>query len=157
MTNYMYISNELKKYFNRIGKTQNDIADIMGVSQQTVSAYLNGRPFGKRAAQRWSDQFGLQYNWLLTGAGAMLKDQMDSAIEEKKSPPVADNDIMIRLLNAMEQKDETIRRKDEVIREKEAEIKELRDQMEKYRTTLEQLRLAIVRGDDEIIKKEIAV
>lgn len=157
MTNYTYISNELKKYFNRIGKTQNEIADIMGVSQQTISAYLNGRPFGKRAAKRWSNQFGLQYNWLLTGAGAMFQNQIDSAIEEKKHPPVADNDIMGRLLNAMEQKDEIIRGKDEVIREKDAEIKELRDQMEKYRTTLEQLRLAIVRGDDEMIKKEIAI
>lgn len=76
MTDYKYIGERLKEYFGNIGLTQSEIAAKLGVSQQAVGAYLNGQPFGKKVAQKWSDLFKIQYNWLLTGEGAMLKESV---------------------------------------------------------------------------------
>lgn len=76
MTDYKYIGERLKEYFGNIGLTQSEIAAKLGVSQQAVGAYLNGQPFGKKVAQKWSELFKIQYNWLLTGEGAMLKESV---------------------------------------------------------------------------------
>lgn len=76
MTDYKYIGERLKEYFGNIGLTQSEIAAKLGVSQQAVGAYLNGQPFGKKVAQKWSDLFKIQYNWLLTGEGTMLKESV---------------------------------------------------------------------------------
>lgn len=78
------IGDSLKKYFNSIGLTQQDIADKLGVSQAAVSALLNGKPFGKKLAQKWADVFGLKPNWLLTGEGEMLKNVQFKDTEAKK-------------------------------------------------------------------------
>ena len=50
MTDYKYISEQLKEHFSSIGITQSEIAAKLGVSQQAVGAYLNGQPFGKKVA-----------------------------------------------------------------------------------------------------------
>lgn len=48
MTDYKYISEQLKEHFSSIGITQSEIAAKLGVSQQAVGAYLNGQPFGEK-------------------------------------------------------------------------------------------------------------
>lgn len=72
--NQAHISEKLKSFFDERNITQQDIAVKMGVSQPAVSALLNGKPFGKKLAQKWGDEFGIKPNWLLTGEGEMLKD-----------------------------------------------------------------------------------
>lgn len=62
----------LKKFFAGKGMSQTKIAELVGTSQQTVSELLNSRNFGKRTAQKWSEVFGLNPAWLLTGEGQML-------------------------------------------------------------------------------------
>ena len=45
----------------------------MNVSKTYVNRLFTGKAkFGKEAAEKWSNQFGLQKSWLLTGEGPML-------------------------------------------------------------------------------------
>lgn len=67
------ISEKLKDFFTSQGISQQAIAERLRVSQPAVSALLNGKPFGKKLAQKWGDEFGLKPTWLLTGEGEMLK------------------------------------------------------------------------------------
>lgn len=68
------ISESLKIYFKNVGKTQEDLAEALGVSHPYVNALLNGKPFGKKQAKKWESLFGISAHWLLTGAGDMLVD-----------------------------------------------------------------------------------
>ena len=68
----------LKAYFKKIKLTQREIAQRLGVSQQSVNAYLNTKPFGKRAAKKWSDAFGFNFDWLMIGAGSMFPEDAEN-------------------------------------------------------------------------------
>lgn len=77
----------LKKFFADKGMSQTKIAELVGTSQQTVSELLNTRNFGKRTAQKWSEVFGLNPAWLLTGEGEMLMaDKERKATEASEQP-----------------------------------------------------------------------
>lgn len=70
------ISEKLTGYFKSQGITQEEIADRLGVSQQYVSRLLTGKTaFGKKQAQKFSEIWGLQPSWLLTGEGNMMKSE----------------------------------------------------------------------------------
>lgn len=80
----------LKKFFADKGLSQTKIAELVGVSQQTVSGLLSNRNFGKRTAQRWCEVFGLNPAWLITGEGEMfLADKERKANGEPVTPPAA--------------------------------------------------------------------
>ena len=66
------IGKKVKEYFSEIGMSQQEAAEILHVQQTAISNQLNGRPFGKNAAARWSKAFGFRVNWLLTGEGPMF-------------------------------------------------------------------------------------
>ena len=68
------IGNQIKDYFAELGMSQSEVAEVLGVQQTAVSNQLNGRPFGKRSALKWSNAFGFRLNWLLTGEGMMFED-----------------------------------------------------------------------------------
>ncbi|HPW66777.1 MAG TPA: helix-turn-helix domain-containing protein [Salinivirgaceae bacterium] len=87
------IGKKLKKYFDELGYTQQNVADKLGVSQAAVSALLNGKPFGKKLAAKWAEVFGLRPNWLLTGEGEMFR-------EAKKEVPT----VKQRLTEFLEKK-----------------------------------------------------
>lgn len=79
------IGEVLKKYFKERHMTQQAIADVLGVSQGAVTALLNGKPFGSKTAQAWSDNFGFNITWLLTGEGEMLKTGKAEVVEETRA------------------------------------------------------------------------
>lgn len=57
----------LKNFFAGQGMTQQNVADKLQVSRTIVTNHLNGqRPFGKNAAQKWADVFGIDALWLMT-------------------------------------------------------------------------------------------
>ena len=114
MTDYKYIGERLKEYFGNIGLTQSEIAAKLGVSQQAVGAYLNGQPFGKKVAQKWSDLFKIQYNWLLTGEGAMLKESIPIP-EETINLNITAMDLR-SLLSAIEQHGDILRMNQEELK-----------------------------------------
>ena len=71
----------LKNHFKGLGMTQNDIADALGISVVMVNNLLNGkRNFGKQSALKWSEAFGLNPLWLITGEGNMLQCNSDADI-----------------------------------------------------------------------------
>ena len=75
------IGKTLKEYFDRQGVTQQSIANTMGVSKAYVNRLFTGKAkFGKETAEKWSNQFGLQKSWLLTGEGPMLTSSSDTSI-----------------------------------------------------------------------------
>jgi transcriptional regulator with XRE-family HTH domain len=80
MTQNEKVSETLKKFFSNMGLSQRAIADKVGCSQQVVQALLNGRPFGRKTAEKWSTLFGLNPAWLITGEGVML-------LSEKEAQP----------------------------------------------------------------------
>lgn len=114
MTDYKYIGERLKEYFGNIGLTQSEIAAKLGVSQQAVGVYLNGQPFGKKVAQKWSDLFKIQYNWLLTGEGAMLKESAPIP-EETINLNITAMDLR-SLLSAIEQHGDILRMNQEELK-----------------------------------------
>lgn len=78
------IGEQIRAYLESKGLQQQDVADRLGISQSAVSAYYRGKPFGKNAAQKWSDAFGFRPNWLLTGEGSMLIDNQPKVSAEEK-------------------------------------------------------------------------
>lgn len=78
------IGEKLKKHFNDIGITQEEAAKRLNVSQANISALLNKKPFGKKLAQKWGEEFGIQPSWLLTGEGGMLKEQNDTISSDRQ-------------------------------------------------------------------------
>lgn len=92
------IGKHIKDYFSELGMSQSDVAKILGVQQAAVSNQLNGRPFGKNSAAKWSAAFGFRVNWLLTGEGAMFEDAGDNPHEYNidDHPELShDNDIPV--------------------------------------------------------------
>lgn len=82
------IGKKLKEYFDKLGYTQQYVADKLGVSQAAVSALLNGKPFGKKLATKWAEVFGLKPNWLLTGEGEMFKENTTETVIEGITPTI---------------------------------------------------------------------
>lgn len=59
---------KLKKWFAEQKIKQTDIAERLKVSPTIVNNYLNGqRRFGKNVAMKWSNEFGLNPLWLMSG------------------------------------------------------------------------------------------
>lgn len=58
---------KLKNFFAGQGMTQQNVADKLQVSRTIVTNHLSGqRPFGRLAAHRWSEAFGIDEVWLMT-------------------------------------------------------------------------------------------
>lgn len=62
----------LRNFFAAKNLSQTKIAEMVGVSQQTVCGLLSNRNFGKRTAQKWCEVFGFNPAWLITGQGEMF-------------------------------------------------------------------------------------
>ena len=57
----------LKNYFAGQGLTQSDVAERLQVSRTVATNYLNGnKTFGRKAAMKWANTFGIDEVWLLT-------------------------------------------------------------------------------------------
>ena len=70
-------SNNLKKYMNMVGVNQNDIAKITGVSQQSVSNWINRKQIPRMGIiERLADYFGILKSDLLED-----KDDVSSGIK----------------------------------------------------------------------------
>ena len=116
------IGKTLKEYFDRQGVTQQSIANTMGVSKAYVNRLFTGKAkFGKETAEKWSNQFGLQKSWLLTGEGPMLTSSSDTSIVngDHSSQAVGDG--------AMATNNEGVKECLEIIRQQQESIDKLVD------------------------------
>ena len=84
MTNPAEIGKKIKEYFSEAGMSQMEVARVLNVQPAAVSNQLNGRPFGKNSAAKWSNAFGFRAGWLMTGEGPMFDTnaQTDAFYEE---------------------------------------------------------------------------
>lgn len=78
----------LKKFFADKGLSQTKVAEMVGTSQQTVSELLSSRNFGKKTAMKWSEVFGFNPAWLLTGEGVMMLADKHTAEQPASVAPV---------------------------------------------------------------------
>lgn len=73
----------IRKIFKESGLSQQDVANILNVTQSVISKWLNGKPFGKNVAKQWENAFGFRANWLLTGEGDMFTSDHPKVYEYK--------------------------------------------------------------------------
>lgn len=67
---------KLRNYLLDNGYTHESIANRLGVSKSYVTQLLTEKKtFGRKAAEKFGNQFGIRPNWLLTGEGDMLVEQ----------------------------------------------------------------------------------
>ena len=62
------VGNRLKKWRLKKGLTQKELAEVLGVSRQTVASWEIGRteiPY--KALKKLKEEFGLDLNWLISG------------------------------------------------------------------------------------------
>lgn len=84
------VGRQLRLYFEEKGMTQQQVADILGIKQQNVGVHFQGRPFGKNAAMKWQRAFGFNAQWLMTGTGKMM---LDDVIAHTISTPPAPSEL----------------------------------------------------------------
>ena len=139
------VSRNLKEYFNKNGLTQQAVANMLGITQAAVSSLLRGKPFGKRSAKIWSDLFGFNYSWLLTGGGEMFKTTEKVIIEHATPDMIRETaseafeyqlnklfkDKIIAPYSLIEEKEEEIRALNREIGKLENEIERLKNDFRK--------------------------
>ena len=83
----------LKNYFAGQGLTQSDVAERLQVSRTVATNYLNGnKTFGRKAAMKWANTFGIDEVWLLT--------QGEQGNSPNGSPPITtEADVPIDVIN----------------------------------------------------------
>ncbi len=74
----------IRKIFKESGLSQQDVANILNVTQSVISKWLNGKPFGKNVAKQWEKAFGFRQNWLITGEGEMFTSNHPKVYEYKQ-------------------------------------------------------------------------
>lgn len=84
------VGRKLRAYFEEKGMTQQQVADILGIQQQNVGVHFQGRPFGKNAAMKWQRAFGFSAQWLMTGTGKMM---LDDVIAHTTTTPPAPSEL----------------------------------------------------------------
>ena len=90
------IGKKIKEYFSEAGMSQIAVAKILNVQPAAVSNQLNGRPFGKNSASKWSNAFGFRAGWLLTGEGPMFDtDAQTNAFYEEHPELFHEEDIPV--------------------------------------------------------------
>ena len=84
------VGRQLRAYFEEKGMTQQQIADILGIKQQNVGVHFQGRPFGKNAAMKLQRAFGFRAQWLMTGTG---KRMLDDVFAHNTTTPPAPSEL----------------------------------------------------------------
>lgn len=109
------VYDELKRYFDERGITQQQVADALGVSLQYVNQLLNGRKtLGKKNAERLANLYGLSKPFLLTGEGELLLPSPtptpQTAIDASSMNAIiaAKNEVIESLKRELQTKDELI-------------------------------------------------
>lgn len=86
----------LKNYFAGQGLTQSDVAERLQISRTVATNYLNGnKTFGRKAAMKWANTFGIDEVWLLTQGEQGLAPQAPTA----PAPTTNDEVINIPILS----------------------------------------------------------
>ncbi len=80
---YVSVGEKIKEVFKNAGLIQQDVAEILNITQSTIAKLLATSAFGKKSAKKWSEAFGFRPNWLLTGEGDMFTSEHPKVYEYK--------------------------------------------------------------------------
>ena len=120
------VHDELKRYFDERGITQQQVADALGVSLQYVNQLLNGRKtLGKKNAERLANLYGLSKPFLLTGEGELL-------LPSPTPTPQAATDSSSMVPALLAAKDEVIESLKRELQTKDELIASLRRELRRY-------------------------
>ena len=120
------VHDELKRYFDERGITQQQVADALGVSLQYVNQLLNGRKtLGKKNAERLANLYGLSKPFLLTGEGELL-------LPSPTPTPQTTTDTSNMVPALLAAKDEVIESLKRELRAKDELIASLRRELRHY-------------------------
>lgn len=143
MAQHDSVAKKLKEFFKERGITQTQAAELLETSQQVVQKLLKDRPFGKRTAAKWSEVFGINPAWLLTGVGEMfLEDEQQRTNTTKKvveeSNAIVASEVLRLINNGELYPASVVAAKDALIEAKEKEIQRLNRELGALRNELEQ-------------------
>lgn len=104
-------SRNLRKYIADSGKTQKELADIIGVSAPTFNEWVSGKKFPRiDKIQKLADYFGIQKSDLIeekekpiTDDG--LTDNMRTLIEFVKTVPEDKADLILKVIQSIVEAD----------------------------------------------------
>lgn len=117
------ITEKLSNYLNNRGLTQKDIANTLGISEQSVNALVNGRrQFGRKTSAEWQKHFGLSASWLMTGEGEMLAPSMQAG---DGSVQVAGNASNVNAGKTIDKLVELLKKSQEQISKRDQQIDKL--------------------------------
>lgn len=89
------MKDRLKKLLEILNLSQKEFSQTIGVTQATISRYLNGRDIDSKVAVSIKDKFNVNLDWLLTGSGDIFLINKP----EKKSIKSNSGDIVIGTQN----------------------------------------------------------
>lgn len=73
---------KLRDYFNKIGVSQTEVADRLGVTKAYINAIFTGRRnIGKKIADKMEKELGISSVYLLTGKGNLLLEGFETETE----------------------------------------------------------------------------
>lgn len=102
---------KLKEFFERKKINQQEIADLLGVSQTYVNAILNGKkPLGKKNAEKFANLFGLSKSFLLTGEG-----EPEYAEIPQSQSNIDTSSLVNALIAAKDETIESLKRENEIL------------------------------------------
>lgn len=86
------MNKKLRKIRKSMKKTQQEMADLLGVGKRTYTRYeREGKPIPSDCLEKIA-KYGYNVNWLLTGQGEMLKSETKKAPDETAGGLVSEPD-----------------------------------------------------------------
>ncbi|WP_173086432.1 helix-turn-helix domain-containing protein [Fundidesulfovibrio magnetotacticus] len=103
------IGDRLAKLGKILGKEEQELGRIGGVTKETFSKYKNGLAYPRcEALQRWVAELGLNANWLLIGEEPMFRSE--SAVSHLQDPIAQRVETVAKVMREAGASDEEIRR-----------------------------------------------
>lgn len=98
----MTIHERLRKARKEAGfSTVKEAAERFDLNENTLASNENGnKPYGRKAAERYSEAFKVSLDWLLTGKGPQ-KTVPKKIIDIWQKIPVEDQDTAIKILGSL--------------------------------------------------------
>lgn len=80
----LMLSERVRILLSHFGLTQKKMADMVGMSQSNVHAWLNGGAMPQATAMAFQAALGVRWQWLLNGEGEMLLTKADHLPDDLK-------------------------------------------------------------------------
>ena len=95
------ICQAIKAYFRYNDTPLTEVAQKIDTTYRAVQAQLAGRPFSRKAAERYAEAFGFDVNYLLTGTGSLFSNHEHITIDE--APASSDLSNLIQVVKSQQE------------------------------------------------------